>query len=199
MARHGETKGNSSERYWGQTDVELNDAGIRQAECLRDRLVSEKIDAVYASNLRRVLVTAEIITSRRQVETITCPELKEIHFGRVEGLTFSEISQHYPELAAGWAERDPELQYPDGEGLPGFDKRVNTFLDRLNRHTPEETVLIVSHSGVLRTLICMLLGIEPGFRWQLRLDLGSLSIVETYPQQAILGLLNDISHQSQVK
>ena len=58
----------------------------------------------------------------------------------------------------------------------------------------EETVLIVSHSGVLRTLICQLLGLGLRFRWQLRLDFASLSIIDTYQGGAILHLLNDVSH-----
>jgi len=194
MVRHGETKLNSSERYWGRTDVELNDAGIRQAEQLRDRLASERIDTAYASNLCRASATTEIIVSRHRVGSITCPELREVDFGCAEGLTFAEVNHHYPELARSWAERDPELQYPDGESLANFNKRVSKFLSRLKKHAPEETMLIVSHSGVLRTLICLLLDIGLQFRWQLRLDLGSLSIVETYPQRAILSLLNDVSH-----
>jgi len=52
----------------------------------------------------------------------------------------------------------------------------------------------VSHSGALRTFICQLLGMEPRQRWQIRLDPASLTIVETYPQGAILTLLNDVSH-----
>ena len=194
MVRHGDTKLNSAERYWGQTDVELSAAGIRQAERLRDQLAEEKIDAAYASNLCRALVTAGIIASEHKTEVITCPELAEVHFGCAEGLTFTEIDQLYPELARAWAEGDPKLQYPDGESLANFNKRVKRFLRRLEKHAPEETILIVSHSGVLRTLICLLLGIKLQFRWQLRLDLGSLSIIETYPQRAILSLLNDVSH-----
>lgn len=196
MARHGDTKSNSAERYWGKTDVELNAAGMRQAERLRDRLTAERIDAVYASNLRRASVTAEVIASRHRMEIIICPELGEVNFGCAEGMTFAEINEYYPELARSWIKRDPELRYPKGESLPDFDRRVSKFLSQLKKHSPEETLLIVSHSGVLRTLICLLLGAEPQFRWQLRLDLGSLSIVDTYPQQAILGLLNDISHLS---
>ncbi len=53
LVRHGETKLNSQERFWGRTDVELGAVGIRQAEQLRDRLATERIDAIYVSTLRR--------------------------------------------------------------------------------------------------------------------------------------------------
>ena len=93
-----------------------------------------------------------------------------------------------------WVERSPKLEYPGGESLTELNDRVSNFGSRLEKHTEQETVLIVSHSGALRTLICQLLGMELRYRWQLRLDFASLSIVETYQDSAILHLLNDISH-----
>ena len=192
--RHGDTELNSAERYWGRSDVKLSAAGVEQAEGLRDRLAVEKINAVYSSNLERALVTAEIIASSHQLAVITCAELREVNFGQLEGLNFSEISRLYPEVAKLWAERSTKLKYPGGESLVEFNTRVSKFLSRLDKHTVGETILIVAHAGVLRTLVCQLLGIDPQRRWQIRLDLASLSILETHQQGAILSLLNDVSH-----
>lgn len=194
LVRHGDTELNSAERYWGHSDVELSTAGLRQAERLRDRLATEKVDTIYSSDLQRASVTAKIIASRHQLDIITCAELWEINFGDAEGLTFDEISRLYPEVAKLRVERSPKLKYPGGESLDQFNSRVSKFLGRLENHAPEETILIVAHSGVLRTLVCQLLGIGLRYRWQFRLDLASLSIIETYPQGAILSLLNDVSH-----
>lgn len=194
LVRHGDTKLNSAERYWGCSDVELSAAGLRQAERLRDRLATEKINALYSSDLLRASVTAKIIASKHQLDVITCDELREINFGDAEGLTFDEISRLYPEVAKLREERSPKLKYPGGESLDKFANRVSKFVGRLEKHASEETILIVAHSGVLRTLVCQLLGIGLRCRWQLRLDFVSLSIMETYPQGAILSLLNDVSH-----
>ncbi len=198
LVRHGDTELNSAERYWGYSDIKLSAAGFRQAERLRDRLAMEKIDAIYSSNLSRASVTAEIVASGHQLNVATCVELREVNFGELEGLTYAEVSQLYPEVAKLWVERSPKLQYPGGESSDEFNNRVSKFLDRLKKHTPEETILIVAHSGVLRTLICQLLGIELQHRWQIHLDFASLSILETYPQGTILSLLNDISHLREV-
>ena len=194
LVRHGNTKGNSAQRFWGQTDVELSAVGKRQAEQLRDRLATEKIDAIYTSTLRRASATAEIIASRHQLEVITCAELFEINFGKVEGLNFKEIGQLYPELVKVWPTRDLAFRFPDGESIGDLNNRVTKFLDRLEKHAPEETVLIVAHAGVLRLLICHLLRIEPWHWRRFRTDLASLSILDTYPQGAILNLLNDVCH-----
>ena len=194
LVRHGNTKGNSAERFWGQTDVELSAEGTWQAERLADRLAGEKIDAIYASQLSRASATAEIIASHHQLHIKTCPELLEINFGKVEGLTFNEIGQRYPELVKAWPTRDPSFCFPEGESITDLDRRVIRFLGRLDKHLTEDTVLVVAHSGVLRLLLCHLLKIDICHWRQLRTDLASLSIVETHSHGATLNLLNDTSH-----
>lgn len=194
LVRHGETEFNSAGRFHGQTDAELNATGVRQAERLRRRLSQERIDAVYSSDMRRALMTAEVISSRRRLDIVACPELREINFGKVEGLTFAEIGVLYPELAELIAGFSPRLRFPEGEGIGEFIERTVEFLDRLNKHAPEATVLIVAHSTPLRLLVCRMLGLDQSHWWQLRFDLASLSILEIHQHGAILSLLNDVSH-----
>lgn len=194
LVRHGDTELNSAERYWGITDVPLSAAGLRQAERLGERLAVERIAAVYSSDLRRAVSTARTIASRHKLEVLTCPELREVNFGELEGLTFAQISQRYPEVARLWQQQSPKLRYPGGESLDELNRRVNSFVGRLRKHCDGETILIVAHSGVLRTLLCQLLGVELQHRWQIRLDFTSLTVIETFPQGAILNLLNDVCH-----
>jgi alpha-ribazole phosphatase len=167
LVRHGETEKNSSQRYWGKTDVNLGAVGLRQVEQLRDRLATEKIDFVYTSEMRRAVLTARTIASLHCLQETHCPELREIDFGQIEGMDFTEAQ---------------------------LDLRLAQFKNRLARHSEKDTVMVVAHSGVLRTLICQLLGLETRNRWDFRIDLASLSIVETYNDAAILCLLNDTSH-----
>lgn len=194
LVRHGETALNSSQRYWGKTDVELGKRGIQQAESLRDRLASEKIHFAYSSQLKRSILTAETVVSSHNLDVVTSPFLNEIDFGDLEGLDFGEISDKYPGVVNSWTQRDPELRYPRGESLFQMEARVGEFRNMLLKYVENETVLIVAHSGVLRTMICQLLGLDVNYRWSLQVDLASLSIVETYPGKAILCLLNDVSH-----
>lgn len=194
MVRHGDTELDSASRYWGKTDVKLSPQGFNQAERLSKRLAQEKLDAIYSSDLVRARATAEIISSRHAVPVTGCPELREVDFGELEGLTFAEISGRYPEVASLWIQRSPELEYSGGESRNGFIQRVEGFRKRLEKHAPEDIILVVAHSGVLRTLICQLLEVKIEFRWQLRCDLASLSAVETYAGGGVLTLLNDVSH-----
>lgn len=198
MVRHGETELTRARRFCGHSDVQLNDAGIRQVERLRDRLETKKIDAIYSSDLQRTLLTAEIIASRHQLAIITCAELREMNYGSLECLTFEEICRSHPDVADCCVNWSPELKFPGGESFDDFKVRVRKSLSILEKHAPEETILIVSHGGPLRLLFCYLLEMEPWHWRQFQLDVASLSIIERYPDIAIMRLLNDTSHLSQV-
>ena len=194
LVRHGNTELNSAQIFVGHTDVELSAVGYSQVEKLRDRLSAEKIDVIYSSDLRRALVTAETIASRHQLAVIACPELREINYGNLDGLTFEEIRRLYPEVAELCADWSLQLKFPDGESVDELKQRVSRFLDRLKQHAPQQTVLIVAHGGPLRLMVCSLLGIDLRHWRQIHLDLASLSIVDTYPEVAVISLLNDTSH-----
>jgi alpha-ribazole phosphatase len=193
LVRHAQPKLHKEDRFWGKTDIELSDAGIRQAEQLRDRLSRLKIDAVYTSTLLRATETAEIIASWHKIPVLPLKELCECSFGYAEGLTFKEIEQKLPELAAQLS-AGKAVSFPGGESLVQLDQRVQGFLEKLHKHEPQSKIVIVSHGGPLRLLICHLLGLGIEHWLQFQLDHASLSIVETYPQLNMLTLLNDISH-----
>ena len=194
LVRHGTTDFNTGRRFMGQSDIELSDEGYRQAEKLRDYLAREKIDAAYSSDLRRALVTAEVICQERGLEIVTCPELRECDYGECEGLTFGEIGSSYPEVAARCINFTLDLEFPGGECYRDFFERTGRFLERLDSYKPEKTVLVVAHDGVLKALLCTMLGIDGSHWWQLRLDTASLSIMETHPRGARLTRLNDVCH-----
>ena len=194
LVRHGTTKLHAPDRFWGSTDVALSDAGIRQAEKIRDRLQQEPVKAVYSSALSRARVTAEVIAAAVNLKVNEDASLNECNFGFVEGLTFSEISKQYPDLAEVLLGFDIDTKFPGGESLAEFDARVRQFLPALEDFKPKDTVLIVAHGGTLPLLVCHLLDLPVKAWRQLRMAQGSLSIVETFPQGAVLTLLNDTSH-----
>lgn len=199
LVRHGQSDYNVSRRFAGAgSDVALTAVGVRQAGQLRDRLAPEKIDAVYSSNLKRALSTAAVLSENRGVEIVSCPELGEIDYGAVEGKTFDEVSREYPELAKQIYGADPKIRFPGGESFEEFTARICRFLDRTTKYDDAQTVLVVSHGGSIRTLVCRLLDIDINAHWaQIRIDNTSLTVLETGKNGAIISLLNDTSHLKQ--
>jgi alpha-ribazole phosphatase len=196
LVRHSITRRHRGDRFWGKTDIPLSKDGIKQAEQLRNRLASEKINAIYASTLSRARATAEIIAAGHKVAVTPCEELCECNFGDIEGMNFKEIKRRYPALAEELSERKTGA-FPGGETLEQLNDRVLTFLKRLEHHEPKETVLVVAHGGPIRLIICNLLGLGLEHWLQMQVAHASLSIIETYPELAILCLLNDVSHLRQ--
>ncbi len=194
LVRHGATEWNSSLRFTGHSQISLSDPGRRQAIKLGQRLAGEKIDVVCTSDLRRALETVAAACRGRDVEVLPCPELREMDYGDCEGLTFKEIAARFPEVVKPWLDYSLDLTFPGGESLAGFIERVSGFVDRLQDHPQRRTVLVVSHGGIIRVLLCRLLGLSNDHWWQFRVDNASISIVETDNQRVILNLANDTSH-----
>lgn len=194
LVRHADSEYAGSGRYWGHTDVGLGPVGFKQAERLRDRLAEEELHCIYSSDLQRALRTAQIIASAHQVDLIPCSELQEISFGEFEGMSFRAIEKRFPGAAHYWVGEDACTAFPGGESLNDLQNRVESFLNRLVKYSPEQTVLIVAHGGPLRIMLCGLLGISMQRWWNMRLDPASLTMLDTYPEGPILHLLNDICH-----
>jgi len=191
LVRHGESEYNSAHRFAGHIDIGLTDTGRQQAQRLRHRLVGERIDAVYCSDLQRARLTAEAALEGRNLAVTVCPELREIDYGDVDGLPFAEIKRLHPDLAAKISGSDLDMAFPGGETFLEFVSRVDSFMEKLAGHASGDSVLVVAHGGPLRSLLCSLLSIGQASWWRFRIDNASLTIVDTYPQGAILSQLNE--------
>lgn len=190
--RHGDIAGEMN-RYWGQTDLALSAAGVAQAERLRHRLGSEKIEVVYSSDLRRALDTAAIIAGGLGIPVLGCPELREIGFGQCEGLTFDEMLARFPATNRIWTAGDHMASFPGGESLAALAERVEPFAGELRRH-PGNAALVVAHGGSLGVLACWLTGLDLSDWGRFRVDRASLSIIELHGGGGKAMLINDVSH-----
>jgi len=150
--RHGETAWNVENRIQGQLDIALNDLGRWQAQRLAAALAGETVDAIYTSDLRRTVDTAAPTARGRRVAAAADAGLRERGFGVFEGLTFGEIEQRWPEQSARWRRRDPEFGAEGGETLSEFYARSVATSTRLAAAHPGQTVMIVTHGGVLDCL-----------------------------------------------
>jgi broad specificity phosphatase PhoE len=191
LARHGETDYNRRWRYQGRIDLRLNQAGLLQAERLRHRLSREPIDVIYTSKLKRAEDTAGIIARGRGLRVVPCENLAEIDFGKFEGMTYAEIVKSYPD----WQPSDSSFTAYGGESLEQLARRIRAFENELRSDNPADAnILIIAHSGSLRVLLCVLLGIDIENWLRFCLTPASLTAVEDFGQKPVLTLLNDVSH-----
>jgi alpha-ribazole phosphatase len=200
LVRHGLTDWNTRQRFCGHRDIPLSAQGRVQALWLAQQLQKEMISTIYTSDLLRARETAEIIAHQRTpaVQIRVSLAWREIDFGDWEGLTYAQIVEQFNDQLGFFT--DPEhYSPPNGESLVHLQQRIKAELSTIMRSGDLPTggdVVIVSHGGSLRVLLCSALGIPLQRQWQLRLDPGSLSAIALLPvrepsfPQAILALLN---------
>lgn len=195
IVRHGETEWNTLGRIQGHTDVALSDRGRRQAAALSRRLAGVAFDAAYCSDLSRARETAQIILGPRDAALYATPQLREYHKGIFEGLTVREYAQRYPDLYQASLRNDLDFAPPGGgETIRQTSARMAQFTAQLLVQNPNDTVLIVGHGGSLRAVIVALLSLPLEANWKFAMRNCALSLVYTYPDNAVLHLYNDTSH-----
>jgi broad specificity phosphatase PhoE len=156
LLRHGNTVGNSHERFHGSSDVALSDEGREQVRAAGRRLATEVFDVIAASPLRRAWQSAALLSGGNPVLLI--PDFREIDFGRWEGLTAQEIEARDPVLYRAWREHAPDFEFPGGERRAAFRDRVARGFAELVR-TRAENAFVVTHRGVIRALAEQLTGV----------------------------------------
>lgn len=155
LLRHGNTVGNSHERFHGSGDPALSDEGRAQLRAAGRGLATEVFELVVASPLRRSWEGAALLADGHPVRLL--PEFREIDFGRWEGLTAQEIEAQDPVLYRAWREKAADFEYPGGEPRAAFRERVAKGFAVLE-HSGAKNVLGVLHKGVIRALAEQLLG-----------------------------------------
>jgi len=163
LARHGETAWNLEQRWQGQTDVDLNDAGRAQAAALAARLAVHRITRTIASDLSRARETAEIIGRRLGVDGVLLDAgLRERGYGIFEGLTRTECEEQHPEEWARYV-ADHRHTPARAEVDAAVVARMQAAIARAGAHAHSSggAVLVVSHGGSIRALIAAATGWRP--------------------------------------
>jgi broad specificity phosphatase PhoE len=166
--RHGRTGWNLSGRFQGQTDVPLDDEGRAQARALASFLATVSFDYAVASDLARARETAEIITHGRNLEVASDAGWREMHFGAWEGLTWTEITERWPEIDRS-TQTLPKFYTPEGgESFERLCARIAAAAARASEGAPDGRVLIVTHAGPLHALLRVLEGATQSEALQVR-------------------------------
>ena len=138
LVRHGETVDNVNQIMQGQTQGQLTDNGIRQAEEVRDQMALEDFSAIIASDLKRSVDTAQIIAEPHHLEVIQMPLLRERDWGGFTG-------RFIPDLKG-------EVWPDDIETLENLLSRAGEFIAYVRKTYPGKKVLAVGH-GIMNKAI----------------------------------------------
>ncbi|MDE0822471.1 MAG: histidine phosphatase family protein [Dehalococcoidia bacterium] len=194
IVRHGETEWNAEGRIQGHTDIGLSEKGAEQARSLGQRLADRQIDVAYSSDLKRTSETAKLALGGRDITLNETPRLREYNKGIFEGMTLSEIQEKFPAEYPKYLEKDLSYAPEGGETTRDVSTRMASIFSEIKANHLDETVLVVSHGGVLRAAMVSLLGMPLEGNWSFVFGNCGLTMVDTYTDNAVLQLFNDTSH-----
>lgn len=158
-------------------DVNLSKEGERQAQLLGKRLKTWGIQAVYSSDFQRAVETAKSANGFWGVPHIVRPELREISFGVMEGLSDDAITRRFGAFQKEQEKMEADLPYPGGECSKDVIRRATPlFLEMAGSGL--KRVVAVTHGGVIRSMVASFLHMDPAKSRLLGSSLENCSITE---------------------
>jgi len=177
LIRHAQT--DMAGRFCGHHDPELNERGRQQLVGMVNMLSEHAIRQVYTSDLRRAKQTAQAIATRFGVKLHVRPELREIHFGLWEGLSWNEVEARDPILAKNWAKEYPNASAPHGESFQRFLTRARGEIAFLLGEATKSPIAVVTHAGFIRVVLTNLCGVAEQDAWDRTKHYGSIVALDT--------------------
>jgi len=175
LIRHGQTDHNAADLVQGQTDSRLSERGRVQAELAGRCLAEMPIDAVYVSDLERALETASIISAALpEPEPVIDDRLREQHFGVFERRPIVELLEDMAAKKQDFGTFVP----PGGETRPRFHARIASFLEDAGERHSNESVVAVTHYGVINIVMGSFLRREAPLATDWRVENGSITIFD---------------------
>lgn len=185
LLRHGST--GLGGRFAGSSDVPVAPECYRQLEISKEKLEGVGIAKIFCSPKLRCRQTAEYMGLTDAI--IEEKDLQEIDFGNWELKTFQEIVEGWPEEVTSWSSCAENFTFPGGENTRDFIARI-ARVRKLIDTCCEENILVISHGGVIRHLICLYLGLSPHNYLLFNIEAGKYSTLTLHSEGGVLTSLN---------
>lgn len=184
LIRHGEVEETYHKVFGGsRIDMGLSSRGQRQGEALAAWLADTKLDAIYASPMRRVHQTIAPLLKQRDATPVVLDDLREVDFGKWTGLTWSGVKDHFGVSAFDWLEVLDSAGIPEGESAAHLVARVGPCLHRVLNENPHRTAVIACHGGIVRVILSILLELPLAKMAHFNIEYGSVTVVELNPEK----------------
>ncbi|MTI68923.1 MAG: alpha-ribazole phosphatase [Firmicutes bacterium] len=188
LIRHVETIANYQKKYIGSTKSDYTNRGKKQIIKILKGIENEKVDKIYSSPLPRAFKLANKISNKLDKDIEIQNALKELNFGVFENKTYKEVKAEYENEWNEWINDYINYKIPKGESLKEVYKRVSSFLDSLKESN--KTFLLVTHGGIIQTILTYLLDLNINDRWHFKIPPGSIVEIEYKDNYGILTKLN---------
>ncbi len=193
LVRHGANEYTRTNRLAGWTpEVHLNDFGKLQAQAAGQHLAARKIDVAYASPLERTVETAQAILAHYPHLTLaTDPDIGEVRYGEWQGQELGKLSGQ--RLWRHVQLEPSRVTFPGGEAMRDAQIRAVNAIERMRERHPRQTVLVVSHSDIIRMVVAHYLGMHLDHFQRINIAPCSLSVIQMSSGRPFVELVNETS------
>jgi len=193
LLRHGEVVDFERRIVRGQLDVDLTPVGERQHRHLVEWIATwdEPPERIVASDLVRCRRLAEALAERLGRRAELRADLREQSMGAWQGKTWEEITAPDPAAVKDYWEDYVDARPPGGESLRDLYERARAAWLELEPEVRGGRVALVTHVGVIRSLLCCFLGVPPGEALRFAPAAGSCTRVLLSDSGAVLTTLGE--------
>jgi len=175
LLRHAESEWNAAGRWQGHGDPPLSEAGraaaAARAESVARRVTGDRALALFSSDLRRAIETAEFVARALSVEASPVAGLRELDVGSWTGLRRDEIEAKDPDTLVAFETEDPDVRPGGAESRGEIRVRARAAVEALADRRSDADLVLVVHLGFMRALVP---GAEPDHLELLATDLEAI-------------------------
>jgi len=175
LMRHGSTLLNETSILQGRSQVLLSEKGREQIRSAGTWLQTKSIAAIYTSDMPRAVQSAEIIQRYTTAPLHTTLNLRERDYGIYDGLALEDVAQ--TRLNNGFPSQDT---FHDWHGVDGVEsdaavyKRAWHFMSPLLQHHEGNSIVVITHSGVIQSILYGIYQIPPQRLFAFRIERGGI-------------------------
>ncbi len=156
-------------------DQPLSAEGQQAARRLVTYFADKPITAIYVSAYQRTWQTAAAVAECLHLTPVVDARLNEIDNGDVDEMTEQEFEQAYPDVWQAYVARTADYRFPGGESGADVQNRIKAFFEEKLCQHMENDILLVSHDGLIRQMMCYVLGMSVYRRGDFRVNLCGLT------------------------
>jgi phosphoserine phosphatase len=195
LIRHGHVEGIKPERFRGREPLDLTARGRAEAEAVAQRIAGGwRPSRIYTSPMGRCIETATAIAKACGIAAKTCDDLNDMDYGAWQFKTFHDAEKQDAALFLAWFATPHLVRFPDGESLQDLAARVANALRLVLARHPDETIVLVGHDSVNRTLLLELLDLPLSAYWRLAQNPCCLNEIDVSGGKVRIQRLNETAH-----
>ena len=195
LLRHGLVAPEERKKFNGVTDAALDPEGLEQHRRAGEYLSQAGLAALYCSPLSRCRDSAGALGRVVGLRATVVEGIREMNFGVMEGLGFSEVRAKYPEQSKAFYDDLADYRVEGGETMAEVQDRACRALDGIAAAHPRAQAAVVAHGAVNRLILARALNLDIQNVMNLSQDYGCINIIDYYPDRTVVKAVNILPGQ----